>query len=29
MFAEYLPTVYRYYTGRTDREIRIFALTKR
>jgi deazaflavin-dependent oxidoreductase (nitroreductase family) len=29
MFAEYSPTVYRYYTGRTDREMRIFALTKR
>jgi deazaflavin-dependent oxidoreductase (nitroreductase family) len=29
MFAEYSPTVYRYYTGRTDRQMRIFALTKR
>jgi deazaflavin-dependent oxidoreductase (nitroreductase family) len=29
MLADYSPTVYRYYTGRTDREMRIFALTKR
>jgi len=29
MFADYLPTAYRSYTGRTDREMRIFALTRR
>ena len=29
MFADYLPKVYQSYLGRTDREIRFFALTKR
>jgi deazaflavin-dependent oxidoreductase (nitroreductase family) len=29
MFADYLPAVYRSYTGRTDREMRVFALTRR
>jgi hypothetical protein len=29
MFADYLPTVYRSYTGRTDRDMRVFALTRR
>ena len=29
MFADDIPTVYRSYTGRTDRQMRIFALTKR
>ena len=29
MFADYLPTVYRSYTGRTDRQMRVFALARR
>lgn len=29
MFADYLPKVVESYRGRTDREIRIFALTRR
>jgi deazaflavin-dependent oxidoreductase (nitroreductase family) len=29
MFADYLPKVVRSYRGRTDREMRIFALTRR
>jgi deazaflavin-dependent oxidoreductase (nitroreductase family) len=28
-FAEYVPKVYRAYRGRTDREFRMFALTRR